>query len=184
MLLFCAGQDLLKFQQQYSEVVRNQASITVKITKCTTIGPPRMGKTCFKHLLTGTEWDIKEGTASTDIMEAPEWVECYSLEEGGAKKPWKRLSAQQQQGELIRAVHTLTITKPPSDASSTTPRSDVQRPAAATDASSTSDVQRQAAATDAPTTKSPSDAKHPTRPGEAPFSSETCYCSAGFRGTS
>ena len=149
---FCAGQDLLQFQQHYSEVVRNQASITVKITKCTTIGPPRMGKTCFKHLLTGTEWDVKAGTASTDVMEAPEWVECYSLEEGGDKKPWKLLSAEQQHGELIRAVNTFTtcntqLTNPPSDAPATTSPSEAHH------------------------LTTPSDAHHLTTPSEAPLRS-------------
>ena len=170
MLLFCAGQDLLKFEQQYSEVVRNQASITVRITKCTTIGPPRMGKTCFKHLLTGTEWDVKAGTASTDVMEAPEWVECYSLEEGGAKKPWKLLSAEQQQGELIRAVNALTtcstqLTNPPSDAPSTTPPSDVQHSAVISDATTTT------APSDAHHSSPPSDAQHLTTSSEAPLRS-------------
>ena len=41
---------------------------------------------------------MEAGTASTDVMEAPEWVECYSLEEGGAEKPWKLLSAEQHGG--------------------------------------------------------------------------------------
>ena len=106
--IFCAGQELHEFQEHYSEVVSNQASVTLKITKCTTIGPPRIGKTCLKHLLTEQEWDVEAGTASTDVMEAPEWVECYSLEEGGTEKAWKLLSAEQQQGELIRAVNALT----------------------------------------------------------------------------
>ena len=182
--IFCAGQDLLKFQQQYSEVVRNQASITVRITKCTTIGPPRMGKTCFKHLLTGQEWDVKAGTASTDIMETPEWVECYSLEEGGAEKPWKLLSTEQQQGELIRAVNTLIITgthltTTPSDAPTTSLPSEVQHPALPNDTptttspgdaqhiSTTSDAQHPTTRDDAPTTTSPSDAQQSTTPDDA-----------------
>lgn len=88
----CAGLDVLKFEEQYSRVVRSQASVTLKITKCTTIGPPRIGKTCLKNLLIGQEWDVEAGTASTDVMEAPEWVECYSLEEGGAEDLWKLLT--------------------------------------------------------------------------------------------
>ena len=168
--IFCAGQELLKFQQQYSEIVRNQASITVRITKCTTIGPPRMGKTCFKHLLTGQEWDVKAGTASTDVMETPEWVECYSLDEGGAEKPWKLLSTEQQQGELIRAVNTLIITgthltTTPSDAPTTSLPSDVQHPALPDDTPTTtspSDAQQSMTPDDAQTTTSPSDAQHPT----------------------
>ena len=125
----------------------------MKITKCTTIGPPRIGKTCLKHLLTEQEWDVEAGTASTDVMEAPEWVECYSVEEGGAEKPWKLLTAEQQQGELIRAVNTLNTgnTNTPSDAPPTTTSSDVQHP------TTPSDLQH-------PTT--PSDLQHPTTPGD------------------
>ena len=120
----CAGLDVLKFQEQYSEMVRNQASVTLKITKCTTIGPPRIGKTCFKNLLIGQEWDMEAGTASTDVMEAPEWVECYSLEDGGAEDLWELVSKEQQKGELIRAVNESTInstqlTATPSDAAAT-----------------------------------------------------------------
>ena len=136
---FCAGLDVLKFQEQYSEVVRNQASVTLKITKCTTIGPPRIGKTCFKNLLIGQEWDVEAGTASTDVMEAPEWVECYSLEDDGAEDLWKLVSKEQQKGELIRAVNELTInstqlTAPPSDAQNPTKPTDMTPP---TDAAAT-----------------------------------------------
>ena len=132
-----AGLDVLKFQEQYSEVVRNQASVTLKITKCTTIGPPRIGKTCLKNLLIGQEWDVEAGTASTDVMEAPEWVECYSLEDDGAEDLWKLVSKEQQKGELIRAVNELTInstqlTTPPSDAQNPTKPTDVTPPTDAT----------------------------------------------------
>ena len=107
MTVFHAGQILHKFEKCYSEVVRNQASVTLKITKCTTIGPPRIGKTCFKHLLTGEEWDVEAGTASTDVMEAPEWVECYGVEEGGVEELWNLLSPEQQRGGLLRDVNAL-----------------------------------------------------------------------------
>ena len=64
---------------------------------------------------------MEGGTASTDVMEAPEWVECYSVEEEGAEKLWKLLPTEQQHGELLRAVKTLKSTStqpstPPSDA--------------------------------------------------------------------
>ena len=172
--ILCAGQelhefeeDLHEFQEHYSEVVRNQASVTLKITKCTTIGPPRIGKTCLKHYLTGQEWDVEAGTASTDVMEAPEWVECYSLEEGGAEKPWKLLSAEQQQGELIRAVNALTttnteLTTTSSDASSTTTPSDVQHPTTPSDGLPT------ITPSDAPPTATSSDAQYPTTPSDVP----------------
>ena len=131
-----AGLDVLKFQEQYSEVVRNQASVTLKITKCTTIGPPRIGKTCFKNLLIGQEWDVEAGTASTDVMEAPEWVECYSLEDDGAEDLWKLVSKEQQKGELIRAVNELTI----NSTQLTTAPSDAQNPTKPTDMTPTTDA--------------------------------------------
>ena len=124
-------------------MVWNQASIELKITKCTTIGPPRIGKTCFKHLLTGQEWDVEAGTASTDVMEAPEWVECYSVEDGGAGELWKLLSKEQQHGELIRAVATNGTQQTTTPSPATTPA-------------------------DAPPTTTPSDTEFTTTPSSAP----------------
>ena len=193
MHLFPAGQDLQEFAKRYSEVVRNQAIITLKITKCTTIGPPRIGKTCFKHLLTGNPWDIEAGMASTDVMEAPEWVECYSLE-GSAEELWKLISKEEQQGELFRAVNTSTNSSdaPPTtnpsdetDAPSTAilkdgtdvPPNGTDAPPNRTDASSTAIPSH---GTDAPTTAIPrdvsdappttnfSDAAHTITPSGAP----------------
>ena len=109
---FLTAADMLGFEEHYSQVVSNQINVTLKITKCTTIGPPRVGKTCFKHLLTGQLWDVEAGTASTDVMKAPEWVECYSVEEGGVEDVWRLMSKKQQTGELLRAISTITT---PSD---------------------------------------------------------------------
>ena len=147
-------------------MVRNQASVTLNITKCTTIGPPRIGKTCLKHFLTGQEWDVEAGTASTDVMEAPEWVECYSLEEGGAEKPWKLLSAEQQQGELIRTVNTLTtssteLTTTPSDAPPATKANNAPLTIKASDdgppTTTTNDAPSTTTTNDAPSTTTTSD---------------------------
>ena len=177
-LSFCVGKELRKFQEQYSKVVRNQASVTLKITKCTTIGPPRIGKTCFKNLLIGQEWDVEAGTASTDVMEAPEWVECYSLEEGGAEEPWKLLSAEQQQGELIRAVNSLTIsntqmTTSPGDATpSATPSEYVQLPTPSPTTTPT-DASPSATSMNEPATTTPRDAQPTTKPSDAPPTTES-----------
>ena len=162
-------------------MVRNQASVTLNITKCTTIGPPRIGKTCLKHFLTGQEWDVEAGTASTDVMEAPEWVECYSLEEGGADKPWKLLSAEQQQGELIRAVNTLTtssteLTTTPSDAPPATKANNVPLTIKASDAPPTttaSDGLPTTTTSDGPPTITTSDAPSTTTTNDAPSTTTT-----------
>ena len=108
MTVFHAGQTVRNFEKRYAEAISKQASITLKITKCTMIGPPRKGKTCLKYLLTGHKWDVEAGTASTDVMEAPEWVECYSLEEEErAEELWKLLSPEQQKGKLFQDVNAL-----------------------------------------------------------------------------
>ena len=120
----CTGEDLHTFEERYAVVVRNQATVTLKITKCTTIGPPRKGKTCLKHLLTGQKWDVKGGTVSTDVMEAPEWVECVGQKVGGAEDLWKLVSEEEQRGKVIRAVITIpTIdVTPPSPTLGSPPR--------------------------------------------------------------
>ena len=149
-----ADQSILNFEEHYSKVVRNQASVTLKITKCTTIGPPGIGKTCLKHLLTGQEWDVEVGMASTDVMEAPQWVECYSVVEVGAEGLWKLLSKKEQQGNLLRAVTTygtscsqLTTTPSPTTTSS--------------------GAQPTSAPNDAPLKTTPSDAQATTIPSAA-----------------
>ena len=124
MTVFLAGQIIHNFEKHYAEAISKQASITLKITKCTTIGPPRKGKTCLKYLLTGHKWNMDAGTASTDIMEVPEWVECYSLEEEGAEELWKVLSPEQQKGKLFQDVNALAdyetyLTTTSSDATTT-----------------------------------------------------------------
>ena len=105
---------------------------------------------------------MEGGTASTDVMEAPEWVEWYSVEEGGAEELWELVSKMQQCGELIRAVPTSTTskTKPtttPSEASSTTPPSD------ATSMTTSSD----AISSDAPFETTPSSAPPPNSKPDA-----------------
>ena len=126
---FHADQDLLKFEEQYSRVVSTSASVTLKITKCTTIGPPRIGKTRLKNLLTGQEWDVEGGTASTDVMEAPEWVECYSVEEG-TDELWELVSKEQQLGEVVRTVNSPHATVPSGTSNTVKPADDTTTKAA------------------------------------------------------
>ena len=180
-----AGYDLIpKFEEQYSKVVQKQATVTLQITKCTTIGPPRQGKTCLKRLLTGKQWTDEE-TASTNIMEAPTWVECYGMEEGAAEMPWKLLSNEQQQGELFRAVLTSTTTTPdatPIAVQSTAPatptktlHSTMPGNASSTNTASGSPLSTVSSSDklpntplDAPSTTSPSDTPPTATPCDAP----------------
>ena len=61
--------------QEFSDLLQEEGAITLQITKCTTIGPPRKGKTHLKYLLTNQLWDY---LGSTVAMVAPEWVEVCS----------------------------------------------------------------------------------------------------------
>ena len=72
-------------------VVEQNACITLQISKCPTIGPPCVGKTCLKYLLIGQKWDKGKGTASTDAMKAPEWVEVFH---GDEDSTWTRLDCK------------------------------------------------------------------------------------------
>ena len=98
---------MASFEEHYSEVISTSASIVLKISKCTTIGPLCNGKNSLKRLLTRQKWGMVEGNASTDTIKVPEWLECYSVEEGGDL--WKRVSKEQQLGELVRAINTSPI---------------------------------------------------------------------------
>ena len=101
MFLFVdgVGGDLsAQLGEEYQAVVEQNACITLQISKCTTIGPPRVGKTCLKYLLIGQTWDMEKGTASTNAMEAPEWVEVFREDENST---WTRLDHETRKDNLI-----------------------------------------------------------------------------------
>ena len=87
---------------EFNYLLKSEGAITLHITKCTTIGPPRKGKTCLKYLLTDQEWDIKETTKSTVVMEAPEWVECFSSERHSSI--WKVYSRNERELDTLQVV--------------------------------------------------------------------------------
>ena len=92
------------FGAKYAEAILSQASVNLQITKCTTIGLPCNGKTCLKRLLTGQEWDVKVGTASTDVMEAPEWVECYTLDKDAENSAWQLFTREEREGAVLSSL--------------------------------------------------------------------------------
>ena len=89
------------FGAKYAEAIQSQANVTLQITKCTTIGLPRNGKTCLKHLLTGQQWDVERGMASTAVMEAPEWVECYTLDKDAENSVWQLFTREEREGAVL-----------------------------------------------------------------------------------
>ena len=88
----------LEFQKNLEDVLKNSASVTLKITKCTTIGPPEVGKTHLKCLLLGQEWD--PNTGRTDVIRAPEWVEHY-IEDSST---WKLFERDERMQAIFRNI--------------------------------------------------------------------------------
>lgn len=93
------------FSKKLSQVLEKSVPVQLRVTKCTTIGPPGVGKTCLKRLLLGLEFDPR--LPSTDAMEAPEWVEFYS--QSAEQRPWKRLTVDQRQSDLRKTVAELQV---------------------------------------------------------------------------
>ena len=88
----------LEFQKNLEDVLKTSASVTLKITKCTTIGPPEVGKTHLKCLLLGQEWD--PNTGRTDVIRAPEWVEHY-IEDSST---WKLFERDERMKAIFRNI--------------------------------------------------------------------------------
>ena len=87
-----------EFQKNLEDVLKTSASVTLKITKCTTIGPPEAGKTHLKCLLLGQEWD--PNTGRTDVIRAPEWVEHY-IEDSST---WKLFERDERMQAIFRNI--------------------------------------------------------------------------------
>ena len=92
------------FGDDFKKAVESNACIQLTITKCTTIGPPRIGKTCLKHLLTHKVWDIKSEMPSTPAIRAPEWVECYRGETDSLGKNWSTFSREERIKALYQSI--------------------------------------------------------------------------------
>ena len=88
----------IEFQKNLEDVLKTSASVTLKITKCTTIGPPEVGKTHLKCLLLGQEWD--PNTGRTDVIRAPEWVEHY-IEDSST---WKLFERDERMQAIFRNI--------------------------------------------------------------------------------
>ena len=96
--MFLTELKALEFQKNLEDVLKTSASVTLKITKCTTIGPPEVGKTHLKCLLLGQEWD--PNTGRTDVIRAPEWVEHY-IEDSST---WKLFTCDERMQAICRNI--------------------------------------------------------------------------------
>ena len=57
---------------QYRKVIERHGSVSLNIIRCVLVGPPKVGKSCLKHLLVHNK--SKEVTTSTPVLESPEIV--------------------------------------------------------------------------------------------------------------
>ena len=85
--------------QEFSDLLQEKGAITLQITKCTTIGPPRKGKTHLKYLLTDQLWD---NVGSTVAMVAPEWVEVYSSSKDSKDSMWKLYDRTERESDVLQ----------------------------------------------------------------------------------
>ena len=69
---------------QYKKAIERQGSVSLNIIRCVLVGPPKVGKSCLKHLLVHNE--PKEVTTSTPLLESPKVVtftpELYMTNQG------------------------------------------------------------------------------------------------------
>ena len=138
---------------EYAEAIQSQANVTLQITKCTTIGLPRNGKTCLKHLLTGQKWDVERGTPSTDVMEAPEWVECYSLGKDAENSAWELFTREHRKEavlcSLARKEYQLESANEDSTGTDQQPSASSEKGTSVTDAAATAQSPRELGTTGA-----------------------------------
>ena len=57
---------------QYKKAIERHGSVSLNIIRCILVGPPKVGKSCLKHLLVHNK--SKEVTTSTSVLESPEVV--------------------------------------------------------------------------------------------------------------
>jgi small GTP-binding protein len=90
------------WMSQYKMAVKQQGSVSVNIVRCVLVGPPKVGKSCLKHLLVHNE--PKEVTTSTPVLESPEIVtitpELYMTKQGSSSV-WKPIMSDEME-DLVK----------------------------------------------------------------------------------
>ena len=78
------------WMSQYKKALANHVLVSLNIIRCVLVGPPKVGKSCLKHLLVHNE--PKEVTTSTPLLESPEVVtftpELY-ISHQGSSSVWR-----------------------------------------------------------------------------------------------
>ena len=89
--------------QQYHKALDNHGYVRVNIIRCVFIGPPKVGKSCLKHLLVHNQ--SKEIEHSTPVMESPDVVtfnrEMYLARAQSSTSAWEYVS-DEGMGAILR----------------------------------------------------------------------------------
>jgi GTPase SAR1 family protein len=113
---------------QYKKAIEKQGSVSLHIIQCVLVGPPKVGKSCLKHLLVRNE--PKEVTTSTPVLESPEIItftptdsELYIASNDSSSSVWSRVSDDDMEGivkDCIKEEHYDSISSAQHKADRTT----------------------------------------------------------------
>ena len=93
--------------QLYQKAINAGPTITLHITKAMTIGPPRVGKTCFRHHLLGLQ--PPECNPSTPVMKTAETISLSFVQSSKDDQRWIPLSANSGIMSLLEHLREDTI---------------------------------------------------------------------------
>ena len=87
----------------YRTALNNHGYVNVNIIRCVLVGPPKVGKSCLKHLLVHNQ--SKEIEHSTPVMESPDVVtfnrEIYLASAQSSTSAWEYVS-DEGMGAILR----------------------------------------------------------------------------------
>ena len=90
---------------QYEKAIERQGSVSLNIIRCVLVGPPKVGKSCLKHLLVHNE--PQEVTTSTPVLESPEVItftpELYMTHQGSSSV-WQPINADEMGGMIKKCT--------------------------------------------------------------------------------
>ena len=91
----------------YQKAINAGPTITLHIAKAMTIGPPRVGKTCFRHHLLGLQ--PPERNPSTPVMKTAETISLSFVQSSTNDQRWIPLSANSGIVSLLEYLRKPTI---------------------------------------------------------------------------
>ena len=91
----------------YQKAINDGPTITLHVAKAMTIGPPRVGKTCFRHHLLGLQ--PPERNTSTPVMKTAETISLSFVQSATDDRRWTPLNANSGIRSLLEHLREDTI---------------------------------------------------------------------------